>query len=140
MGSVEGMSVVLDTNALIWLLERNARMGSRAIEQVDEALRTSRVVMSAASVWEVAVLVSKNRIALAKSLGQWRIDALQLGIEEVPLDGEIAIESVGLTDLHPDPADRFIVATALTMRAALVTSDARLLAWRGPLACIDARV
>lgn len=134
------MSVVLDTNALIWLLERNARMGMRAVERIDEALRTSRVMISAASVWEVAVLVSKNRVALAKSVDQWRIDALHLGIEEIPLDGEVAIESVALTDLHPDPADRFIVATALRARAELVTSDARLLAWNGPLARIDARV
>ncbi len=74
------------------------------------------------------------------SLDQWRIDAFQLGIEEVPLDGEIAIASVALADLHPDPGDRFIVATALKMGATLVTSDARLLAWKGPLACIDARV
>jgi PIN domain nuclease of toxin-antitoxin system len=134
------MSVVLDTNALIWLLERNVRIGQRAVEQVDEALRTSRVMMSAASVWEVAVLVSKNRISIDKPLDQWRIDALQLGIEEVPLDGEVAIEAVALAGLHPDPADRFIVATALRMKATLVTSDARLLAWKGPLACIDARV
>jgi PIN domain nuclease of toxin-antitoxin system len=134
------MSVVLDTNALIWLLERNPRMGALAVEQVDEALRTSRVMMSAASVWEVAVLVSKKRVIFDKSLDQWRIDALQLGIEEVPLDGEVAIEAVALADLHPDPADRFIVATALRSGARLVTSDARLLAWKGPLARIDARV
>jgi PIN domain nuclease of toxin-antitoxin system len=134
------MSVVLDTNTLIWLLERNVRIGQRAVEQVDEALRTSRVMMSAASVWEVAALVSKNRISIDKPLDQWRIDALQLGIEEVPLDGEVAIGAVALAGLHPDPADRFIVATALRMKATLVTSDARLLAWKGPLACIDARV
>jgi PIN domain nuclease of toxin-antitoxin system len=134
------MSVVLDTNALLWLLERNVRMGPRAIEQIDDALRDSRVMISAASVWEVAVLVSKGRIVLEKSLDQWRIDAFQLGIEEVPLNGEVAIESVALADLHPDPADRFIMATAIREGATLVTSDARLLAWKGPLARIDARV
>src|SRR5882757_9300757 len=134
------MSVVLDTNALLWLLERNARIGARAVERIDEALRTSRVMISAASVWEVAVLVAKNRIALAASVDRWRIDALQLGIEEIPLDGEVAIESVALSDLHSDPADRFIVATALKMKAILVTSDARLLEWKGPFARIDARV
>ena len=134
------MSVVLDTNALIWLLEHNARMGLRAAAQVDEALRTGRVMISAASVWEVAVLVSKKRIALKTSVDQWRIDVLQLGIEEVPLDGEIAMQAVALADLHPDPGDRFIVATALKTGATLVTSDARLLAWKGPLVRIDARV
>ena len=134
------MSVVLDTHALIWLLERNARMGPRAVQHVDEALQMSRVMMSAASVWEVAVLVSKNRVSLDKPVDQWRIEALQLGIEEVPLSGEVGIEAVALVGLHADPADRFIVATALKMQATLVTSDARLLTWKGLLACLDARV
>ncbi len=133
------MSVLLDTNALIWLLERSPRLGPGAVRQIDEALQSSRVLMSAASIWEVAVLAAKNRIALDRPLGQWRTDALQLGIEEVPLDGETAIDSVGL-DLHPDPADRFVVAAAIRQQASLVTSDARLLAWKGPLERIDARV
>jgi PIN domain nuclease of toxin-antitoxin system len=134
------MSVLLDTNALVWLLERNVRMGPRAIQQVDDALRLSRVLISAASVWEVAVLVAKKRVTLDKPIDEWRVDALQLGIEELPLDGEIAINAVALSDLHPDPGDRFIVASALKMQASLVTSDAKLLAWKGPLARIDARV
>ena len=77
---------------------------------------------------------------LEKSVDPWRIDAFQLGIEVVPLDGELAIEAVALAGLHPDPADRFIVATALKTEASLVTSDARLLSWKGPLARVDARV
>jgi predicted nucleic acid-binding protein len=36
--------------------------------------------------------------------------------------------------------DRFIAATAIKLGTPLVTSDARLLSWKGPLACIDARV
>jgi len=134
------MSVVLDTNALIWLLKDSNRLGRRAARRIDDALRSTRVLISASSFWEVAVLVAKNRLALDQPVDKWRVDALQLGIEEVPIDGELAIASVGLADLHADPADRFILATALRMQAALVTSDARLLAWQGPLACIDARV
>jgi PIN domain nuclease of toxin-antitoxin system len=134
------MSVLLDTNALIWLLEDVVELGQRATHEIDEALRATRLLTSAASFWEVAMLVAKRRIALDRTVARWRLDALRSGIEEVPLDGDLAVESVLLTDLHPDPADRFIVATALRMRATLVTSDARLLAWKGPLARIDARV
>jgi PIN domain nuclease of toxin-antitoxin system len=134
------VSVLVDTNALVWLLERNVRMGPNAIQQVDDALRSSHVLMSAASVWEVAILVSKSRITLDKPVDQWRTEALQLGIEEVPVDGEVAIHAVNLGGLHPDPADRFIVATAIRAQASLVTSDAKLLAWKGSLARIDARV
>ncbi|HTG20796.1 MAG TPA: type II toxin-antitoxin system VapC family toxin [Reyranella sp.] len=134
------MSVVLDTNALIWLLKGSDRLGRRAARRIDDALRSTRVLISASSFWEVAVLVAKNRLALDQPIDRWRVDALQLGIEEVPIDGELAIASVGLTDLHADPADRFIMATAIRTSATLVTSDARLLAWKGPLARIDARV
>ncbi|MCX7363145.1 MAG: type II toxin-antitoxin system VapC family toxin [Alphaproteobacteria bacterium] len=134
------MSFVLDTNTLIWLLKDSDRLGREAERRIDEALRSSRVLVSATSFWEVAVLVTKGRIALTVPVDQWRVEALQLGIEELSLDGEIAIESVALPDLHADPADRFIVATALKLGVPLVTSDARLLAWKGPLVCIDARV
>ncbi len=134
------MSVLLDTNALIWLLDDNVELGKRATEEIDQALSTSRLLTSAASFWEVAMLVAKNRILLDRPVPRWRFDALRLGIEEVPLDGELVVDSVALADLHADPADRFIVATALRMQATLVTSDARLLAWKGRLARLDARV
>ena len=45
-----------------------------------------------------------------------------------------------LADFHDDPADRLIVATALRLAAPLVTSDARILGWKGPLVSVDARV
>jgi PIN domain nuclease of toxin-antitoxin system len=134
------MSVVLDTNALIWLLDDDAELGSQATQEIEQASRSARLMTSAASFWEVAMLVAKKRIVLDRAVSRWRLDALRLGIEEVPLDGELAIDAVALPDLHADPVDRFIVATALRMQATLVTSDARLLAWKGPLACIDARV
>jgi PIN domain nuclease of toxin-antitoxin system len=134
------MSVLLDTNGLIWLLEDNSRLGQQAIRRIDDALRNARVMVSATTFWEVAMLLSKNRIKLSRPPDHWRADVLRLGIEEIPVDGEIALESVALSGLPADPADRFIVATALKKRAQLVTSDARLLGWNGPLTCIDARV
>jgi PIN domain nuclease of toxin-antitoxin system len=134
------VSLVLDTNALIWLLKDSERLGRQAVRQIDDAFGSARILISAVSFWEVALLVARGRIDLGMPVDQWRIDALRLGMDEVPLDGELAIEAVGLSGLHGDPADRFIVATALRMQSALVTSDARLLSWKGPLACIDARV
>lgn len=134
------MSVLLDTSALIWLLGDNAELGERATGEIEHALRSSRLLTSAASFWEVAMLTEKKRIILDRPVYRWRMDALRSGIEEVPLDGELAIESVALAGFHGDPMDRFIVATAIKTRASLVTSDSRLLAWKGPVTCIDARV
>ena len=51
---------------------------------------------------------------------------------------EIALLSVELNNLHPDPADRFIAATAVIHDATLVTADKALLRWRNPLKRQDA--
>lgn len=134
------MSLVLDTNALLWSLENENQLGAQARQAIEHASQNGRLMVSAASYWEVAMLVAKGRLEFHRPLHQWRLDAIRSGIEEVPIDGELAIESVALSELHGDPMDRLIVATALRMRTPLLTSDARLLAWKGPLACIDARV
>jgi PIN domain nuclease of toxin-antitoxin system len=44
-----------------------------------------------------------------------------------------------LEHLHRDPADRFIVASAIALGAQLMTADTRILAWRGELSRLDAR-
>jgi PIN domain nuclease of toxin-antitoxin system len=134
------LSILLDTNALLWTLNDEAELGANARRQIEHALRHSRLMTSAVSFWEVAMLVAKKRILLSKPAYRWRGDALKFGIEEIPLDGEITVDAVELSGLHGDPMDRFIVATAIKLQASLVTSDAKLLGWKGPLACIDARV
>jgi PIN domain nuclease of toxin-antitoxin system len=58
----------------------------------------------------------------------------------VAIDGLLGVEANELQHFHADPADRLIVVTALRFRASLVTSDAKILSWGGPLARIDARV
>jgi PIN domain nuclease of toxin-antitoxin system len=134
------MTVVLDTNALIWTLDDQRELGRRSRQEIEQALRDSRLMVSAVSFWEVAMLVAKKRLTLDRPVSRWRLDALRVGIAEVQLDGEVAVDSADLTGLHNDPMDRFIVATAIKMKATLITADRSLLSWKGPLACIDARV
>jgi PIN domain nuclease of toxin-antitoxin system len=134
------MTVVLDTNALIWTLDDQRELGRRSRREIEQALRDSRLTASAVSFWEVAMLVARKRLTLDRPVSRWRLDALRAGIAEVQLDGELAVDSVDLAGLHNDPMDRFIVATAIRTKATLITSDRTLLSWKGPLACIDARV
>lgn len=88
------------------------------------------------------MLVRKGRYKLGLPVEGWRADLINAGLGEAPLDGMTAADAVAFVDLHDDPADRFILATALRRSAALVTSDRRLLAWcaenREPTA-LDAR-
>ncbi len=68
----------------------------------------------------------------------WRLDLIEQGLAEIPLDGNITVRAGLLPDMHGDPCDRLIVATALEGHE-LVTADERLLEWPGPLSRIDAR-
>jgi len=131
--------ILLDTHALLWLDQGLPRLGSRARQAADQALREGCLAVSAVSFWEAAVLVERGRVELDRPMEVWRQELLRSGVIEVPLDGRIAITAIGLPGLHGDPADRFIAATAILNEARLITADRRLLNWSGPLECLDAR-
>jgi PIN domain nuclease of toxin-antitoxin system len=138
---VGGQSLILlDTHALLWLDRDDPSLGNTADRISENALAKGVLATSAISFWEIALLLTKNRIELAKPLEQRRRDLLLSGLVECPVVGEIAIAAAVLTCLHGDPADRIIVATAVYHSATLVTADQRLLAWPGPLDRHDARV
>ena len=84
------------------------------------------------------MLQEKGRIDLGQDARAWRTRLLDDGLIEIPVDGDIAIRANELTDLHADPADRLIVATALGGHT-LLTADHRILSWCGRLSRRDAR-
>ena len=88
------------------------------------------------------MLVSKGRLALDRDVGEWVSAGSSLpGMRMEPLSPEIAVASTRLPgDLHPDPADRMIAATARHLGAMLVTADRMLLDYsaRGHLKALDA--
>ena len=85
------------------------------------------------------MLASRGRLELALPVASWRRELLDRGLGEYPVDGEVAVTAVELPDLHADPADRMIAATAQLLGATLVTADSRLLQWSGALDRHDAR-
>ena len=133
--------ILLDTHVLVWASLAPERLGDQASRRFEQAWAGGgqSVGVSAVSFWEVAMLVAKGRLHLEQSPMQWRRTWLAAGLAEWPLSGAIGIGAVHLDGLHGDPADRWIVATALDLGAELLTADERLLAWLGPLTCVDAR-
>jgi PIN domain nuclease of toxin-antitoxin system len=125
------MSLLLDTHALIWLLDGNERLGSKARALITQAARTHSLYVSAITPWEIAMLVSKERLAFTQEVGVWLRAALDVpGIQLLPLSMDISVASTQLPgDFHADPADRIIVASARQMGATLVTADKLILAY-----------
>jgi PIN domain nuclease of toxin-antitoxin system len=117
--------IVLDTATWIWRASEPERLSARARRAIEG---TDRALVSAISVWEVAMLVAKGRIRLDRPVGHWVDLALALpGVELTALEPAIAVRSTRLPGpFHPDPADRIIVATALQHAAPVITPDERI--------------
>jgi PIN domain nuclease of toxin-antitoxin system len=121
--------LLLDTHALVWLMFGERRLGKQAHEAIRKSSRVERLLVSAITPWEIGVLVAKGRIDLHQDTMGWVRTALALpGVKLSPLEPEIAVESTRLPwEMHADPADRILVATARHLGATLVTADGVLL-------------
>ena len=123
--------ILLDTHALIWWFEGSPRLSLAAKAAIENARRLSRVTISSLSCWEIALLNAHGRIDLSAELHDWIIAIQKLRrVRFIPVNNKIAITSVELPgQFHKDPADRIIVATAITMNIPLVTVDQKIRAY-----------
>jgi|AP95_1055475.scaffolds.fasta_scaffold08367_5 PIN domain nuclease of toxin-antitoxin system len=133
------MAVLMDTHVVVWLMERIQQLGRESRGLIETAAGADDALISALSFWEVAMLVHGGRLQMPQPAAGWRQRVLELGIQEIPVSGEIGILAAELENFPRDPADRIITATALTRGATLITADAKILAWQGQLARFDAR-
>lgn len=133
--------MILDTHACVWFVDSNPRLGQDALSRISRSIANSTAAFSAISIWEIAMLRQKGRLDATRTpprtATQWRQELLASGFYEIPVDGAIAAHAGELTDLHGDPADRIIIATALTGHQ-LITADALILNWPGPIDAFSA--
>jgi PIN domain nuclease of toxin-antitoxin system len=122
--------ILLDTHAAVWLANNDPALGQKSCSIALAARAENQLAISAISFWEIALLVAKNRLELHDRPTELRAELLDTGVIELALTGNIALLAVELKNLHGDPADRFIAATAIAHDATLMTADARLLRWR----------
>ena len=127
---MQNSPLLLDTHCWIWAqLGSTQRLSRSAVSAIRDAESEGGLLVSVISIWELAMLEKRGRVALPRNIRAWVEEALdQSGVSIAPLTSEIAIESVHLPGtLHGDPADRLLVATARVMGATLLTKDERLI-------------
>ncbi|MCX7962825.1 MAG: type II toxin-antitoxin system VapC family toxin [Burkholderiales bacterium] len=120
------MKLLLDTHIWLWSLVEPARLGRRARSAL--ASERNELWLSPLSVWELLVLAERRRVRLEGEPRSWIAEALErTPAREAPLTHEIAVRSREILSAHADPADRFLVATALVYGLTLVTADVALI-------------
>lgn len=112
------MSLLLDTLVLLWWLDGDPRVGPATTDLIAEPGR--EVMVSAASVWEIAIKRSVGRLETSIDVIEQLRDQ---SFGELPVRAVHAVEAGGLPGHHRDPFDRMLIAQARLEHLTLVTVD-----------------
>jgi PIN domain nuclease of toxin-antitoxin system len=115
------MRLLLDTNALIWVLTAPQRLSARATDAIQA--ETSDVYVSSISAWEIAMKRSHSRLEVPDDL-ESQLDEKRFKRLPVEMRHAHAIEH--LPQHHGDPFDRMLIAQAQVEGLTIVSSDRQM--------------
>jgi PIN domain nuclease of toxin-antitoxin system len=121
--------ILLDTHVWLWVMSGHSRISREFVRTYERDIKLNRVFVSPMSIWETGMLVQKGRIELETDTLEWVNTALEAsGIRLCPITPRIAIQSSRLPgDVHGDPVDRLLIATAFDENLVLITCDQKIL-------------
>jgi PIN domain nuclease of toxin-antitoxin system len=121
--------ILLDTHIWLWLLHEPNQLSSKAKAVIDLEEAQNGLLVSAISVWEIAVKSSIGKLSLPLPINEWyELAQAHSGIVIEPLAPMDAIGSTQLPgNFHKDPADRILIAIAIRYGIYFVTCDAKIL-------------
>ena len=114
------MKVLLDTHILLWWLSGDEALPQRAAQVI--ANPDTVVLVSAASVWEIAIKKAVGRLDAPDDL----LDALDANaFDELAITGAHAMAAAELPGHHTDPFDRMLIAQTRMEDLTLISVDGR---------------
>jgi PIN domain nuclease of toxin-antitoxin system len=125
------MKLLLDTQVLLWAAGNSKRLSAAARKLLNDP--ANELCFSAASLWEMTIKVSLGRKDFRVEPRVLRRGLLDNGCTELPITSQHAVGVDGLPDLQRDPFNRLLLAQALSEGITLVTADALLARYPGPI-------
>ncbi len=122
---------MLDTHLVLWTAQASARRSQAAIGLIEDL--ANEVFFSAASIWEVAIKTAKGRADFMVDAERLRQEMEANGYKELAVKAAHGAATVGLPMLHKDPFDRLLVAQAGVEGLVLLTVDAVVARYPGPV-------
>ena len=122
--------ILLDTPVWWWCLSEPENLSETALNTIEQTPTDQRAIASI-SIWEFAMMASREKIELKITPNQWLSYARdKTGLRVIELSPEIAVDSCDLPGkFHSDPADQIIVATARIHHLILLTKDRKILGY-----------
>ena len=125
------MKLLLDTHLLLWAAAHPERLSAQARELIEAP--DNELVFSAASLWEIAIKRGLGRSDFQLEPRVLRRALIDNGYVELPITGEHALVIDELAPLHKDPFDRMLIAQACCEGITLLTADAAVVQYSGPI-------
>lgn len=115
------MNYIIDTHILLWYMEGNSRISTGTQEKIEDASNT--ILISNASLWEMAVKVSIGKLALNGSLKAVKNYLDEKGFHLLEFDADDLDMLQTLPFHHQDPFDRLIVAQTKAKSLEIISDD-----------------
>jgi PIN domain nuclease of toxin-antitoxin system len=116
------MRLLLDSHTLIWSQDDTSQLSTAANAALSDP--ANERLISAATVWEIAIKVGKGRLPLSKPFRVWMDTAIaDLGLTLLPITLDHAERQSVLPRHHGDPFDRLLIAQALVEGIPIVGAD-----------------
>jgi PIN domain nuclease of toxin-antitoxin system len=125
------LKFLLDTHLLLWAAGQPDRLSNETRDLL--ASPDNELIFSVASIWEIVIKLSLGRQDFRIDPARLRRRLLENGYSELPILGTHVIAVESLPAIHRDPFDRILVAQASDGALTLLTSDANLARYPGPI-------
>ena len=125
------MRLLVDTHLLLWATAKSRRLPKEARRLLEDPAHD--VFYSVASLWEITIKAALRRPDFKVDVALLRPALAEMGFAELPVCGAHAERLASLPPLHRDPFDRMLVAQAAVEGILLLTSDAQLARYSGPI-------
>lgn len=116
------MRQLIDTQCVIWYVDQDHLLSAASHAAISDP--ANDLLISAATIWEIAIKVGLKKLALSSPYRGWMNKAIaDLGLSILPVTVEYADVQATLPYHHDDPFDRLIIAQALTEGIPIVSAD-----------------
>lgn len=116
------MRLLLDSHTLIWAADDPLKIPAITLGLIQDPANDR--LISAATIWEIAIKVGKGRLPLSLPYRQWMDQAIaDLCLSILPIELDHAERQSTLQQYHDDPFDRLLAAQSLVAHLPLVSGD-----------------
>ena len=114
--------ILLDTCSLLWLDSNREAFSPETLDLLNRY--SDAMAVSPVSFMEIGIKAKKGRLELPVVLDKWSDEICsQYSLTVLPVTRAIAVYAAGLPEIHRDPFDRIIIATAALNNMKVLTAD-----------------